>query len=579
MTNKAQDTFVSTYHVSPQLLVSFLIFIVSTLTYLDILNHQFVNYDDGLIILPRSATFDSLTFKNIKNIVMEDFPREEPLIIRDLSYLVNGSIFGAENPQGYLLGNFLLHVLTCYLVFSLSLLLFPKSYWQAILTAVLFAIHPVHVESVAWISARKDLLYSFFLLAGLLSYSQFIKTSRPWQLAATLALYLLALFSKSSAIAFVPVALLYRLLLAPKKKWGRLEVAYYLILVATSFLFLQWYSKVLTDYGVFVRQNDPSLFMEDPGLWLTLNIQVVTFYLGKLIYPATLSNIYDFPSPNTLGLNPPFLLLSLVTTTALLFALLKTWRLADKRPLFLLLWFFVVLGPYLNWAGVKIFVADRYFYLAAFAPMSAIAYALTTTIAMIKHHKAVGNLAVLLVCLVVSALIARGIKAVQVWSNSSSLWSNALITAPLQVQPYVALLKLDMGIYNQNKGTPAGDEALARAKTLAYQAYRRYCAKGNCRPQATGILFYLAKISYEENNLQMAEKFLNKGLLLDPEIISLNFMHAILAIKKEDYQGAKEDIALIKRLAHPYMDAAVIATLNEQIIPLIEQRLRAKSPR
>ena len=577
MPSTSQEAFVRTYHVTPQLLAASLIFVLTTFTYLDILNHQFVSYDDGRIILARSATFETLSLQNLKNIILDDFPREEPLIIRDLSYLVNGSIFGAQNPQGYLLGNLLLHMVASYLIFALSLLLFPERYWQAILTALLFALHPVHVESVAWISSRKDTLYSCFFLAGLLSYSKFVKTHKTFLLAASLGLYLLALFSKSSAISFVLIVLVYRSLFASEKKWTLREVSYFALLAVVSLLFMQWYSRVLTEFGLFKLQSAPPLFKEDPGLWLLLNVEVITFYLGKLLYPATLSNIYDSPAPLILFRDLPFFILSVATCIVLTFALLKFITMRDRRPLFLLLWFFVILGPYLNWAGINIFVADRYLYLAAFAPLAAASFVLTYSVTTIRNHqKIAGNLAFGLVCLLLSVMTSRGIKAVQVWTDTSTLWRNSVTAAPLHVQPYVGLLNSDFEIYNQHKGTPEGNEALDRAKTLAKQAYRRFCKNGNCSPQATGILLSLAKIAYEENNLQESERLLQKALWLKPEDLHLNYLHAYLAIKKRDYQTARKDIDYIKQNAHPHMDAEILARVDDLAPLLVGKELNTK---
>jgi hypothetical protein len=570
-----QTTFTSTFHVSPQLLAAFMIFILTSLTYIDILNHQFVDFDDKQIILPRSETFNTFTLQNIKNIILEDYPREEPLIVRDLSYLINGSIFGGDNPQGYLLGNLLLHMLVCYLVFSLSLLLFPDRYWQAIITAILFAVHPIHVESVAWISSRKDTLYSSFFLASLLSYSQFVKTNSSTRLTISFALYLLALFSKTSAIAFIPMALLYRLLFASHKKWGWREGAYFVLLAVSSVRFMQWYSGELAEFGVFQLQNAPALIKENPAQWLLLNMEVITFYLGKLLYPQTLANTYFYPAPQLLFIYLPALLLSMAACAVLLFALLKFIRMTDKRPLFLALWFLVALGPYLNWAGINIFVADRYLYLASFAPLAAAGYLLTTLTTMIRHQDrtTTRNLAILLICLLVTVMVARGIKAVAVWSSSETLWRNALRVTPLRLEPYINLLELDIDRFNQNQQTPEGYKALQQAKTIANQAYRTFCNNGVCSPNVTDLLGKIAHIYYLEDNMTKAEQFLNQGLLLKPEDIYLNFLHTYVKIKQGDIPAAQEDIEFITRHAHPYIHAGILADIKDNIPRIIAEKL------
>lgn len=576
MTQSPKDAFSSRYHASPPYLAFFFIFILSTLTYLDIANHQFVNYDDTRIILKRIDSFDGLTSKNIKKIVLDDYPREEPLIVRDLSYLANATLFGPLNPQGYLFGNLVLHMLTSYLVFVLSLLLFPGRYWLAIITASLFAIHPVHVESVAWISGRKDTLYSCLFLAGFLTYAQFLKTDKAWLLVASFILYSMSLFSKSSAIAYLPIALLYRYLFAPTKKWHWHEIIHFLIIAISSLLFIQWYAQVLTNFGLFRMQPSPSLLKVNPALWVLLNAEVITFYLGKLLYPKTLSVLYSFPSTNSIFSNLPFLALSLAICTAILFALYKFIKMADKRPLFLLLWFFVVLGPYLNWAGINIFAADRYLYLAAFAPMVATGYLITTLHSVsCRHSRTAGSLICLLTCLLCAVLLSRGIKATQTWSNTSTLWLNTLKTAPYHAEPYIALLGRELDVFYKNREEPKGAAALANAKKIANLGYRRFCPNDNCLPQMTDILYFLARINYEENNLVECERYLRQGLLLKPDNIHLNYMHVYLALKQNNYQMAQEDLALIRQQANPNEDGEILAELNNKVAPLLEEKLKA----
>ena len=77
----------------------------------------------------------------------------------------------------------------------------------AITTSLLFGVHPMHVESVAWVSERKDVLYSLFFLAGLLSYTNYVDTGSRRQYGLTIVLLLLSLLSKPAAVIF-PVALL-----------------------------------------------------------------------------------------------------------------------------------------------------------------------------------------------------------------------------------------------------------------------------------------------------------------------------------------------------------------------------------
>jgi len=566
----SEKELATAYRVSPQLLAVFLIFILSILTYIGILNHQFLDFDDNQIIVPRSQTFNAWTIENLSNIILNDYPREEPLIARDLSYLVNGAIFGGDNPQGYLLGNLLLHMVASYLIFSLSLTIFPNRYWQAILTSLLFAIHPIHVESVAWISSRKDTLYSCFFLAAFLCYSNFLKTNAVNRLVISLGLSILGLFSKASGISFFPVVLFYRLLLAPKKKWTWQEVSYFILLAASSCAFMRWYSGVLTEFGLFQLQNSPSLIKKSPAQWLLLNMETISFYVGKLLYPQSLANLYVSPAPSLLFASLPVLFCSLALCAVLLFALFKFVRMPDKRPLFLMIWFFIVLGPYLNWAGIRIYVADRYLYLASFAPMAAVSYFFTSIGTMNSRcSKAIRSVVTFMIVLLFAGLIVRGIKAVEVWDSSVTLWRNAVEVSPTSLDVYLGLIRAETKLYLQQKGTSEGDRQLKHVKAIANQGYQMFCKNNLCQPQATGLLYQIAELYYEEGRLDKAAQFLNQGLLLKPEDVYLNYLHIYLALKQDDISSVRKDIEVITRHAHPKIHATILNDIRNNLSRLI----------
>ena len=91
-----------------------------------------------------------------------------PLTI--VSLMINSAMTGAENPKAFILTNFFLHLLNTLMVFWLIMLLTKRRLLPSFFTALLFAIHPMRVESVTWISERKDVLYGFFFILGCISY-------------------------------------------------------------------------------------------------------------------------------------------------------------------------------------------------------------------------------------------------------------------------------------------------------------------------------------------------------------------------------------------------------------------------
>ena len=118
------------FGIHPNLLLCFLLIITAYVIYGNMFSHSFIDYDDYSMIVERKGSYDGLTLENMKGIIIDEYPREEPLIVRDLSYLVNAQIFGVLNPKGYLLGNFLLHILEgAFLVKYFSLAQWASMLW------------------------------------------------------------------------------------------------------------------------------------------------------------------------------------------------------------------------------------------------------------------------------------------------------------------------------------------------------------------------------------------------------------------------------------------------------------------
>ncbi len=571
--------FQNTPSVSPNLLAFFLIFVVTIVTYLGLVNHSFVDYDDLRIIVNRIDSYDGLTIDNIVSIIFRDHPREEPLIIRDISYLINAEIFGPLNPQGYLAINLLLHILASFLTYRLCLALYPARYWMATVTALLFALHPIHVESVAWISSRKDTLYTCFFLAAISLYRSFLTDSKRLPLLGSYLLFVCALFSKSSAIAFFPLIVSYRLQLCPDKHWKAQEFLYLGATALSTLLFVQWYHCELANFGVFSKQGPP-LLQHDPGQWILLNAEVISFYLIKLFYPVNLSIIYNEPTTLTLFKDLPFLGFSLVIVTAIAFLAIRLWQKHDKRPLFLLSWFFITLTPYLNLAGINIFVADRYCYLASFSVLAATVIVLfniyTQFSASINpsryhlHHAVIA--ATIMMC---TALSLISINTIKVWEKTETLWTNALHVAPLRLTPYAALAKTLLATYEANPNTNDARLALLKAKEVTTAGYTRYCKNDTCPPSLAGILLMLGKINYYEGDLSAAERHLKMVLSFNARNLAALHVYSYVLTGQGRYGEAEDMIKEIENAAGPEKNRKMLADIRSQLRPMLAAKQKA----
>ncbi len=190
------------------------------------------------------------------------------------------------NPAGYHVVNVLLHVANALLVWRLLARLRVPGAWLA---GAIFALHPVQVESVAWITERKNVLMGFFFLLTLLTWVEFLdqQTRRRWRLyLLALVLYALALLSKTTACT-LPVALLLILRLRKKSvtKGTLLQVVPFVVLgIAMGLLTIWWERYHQGTHGpLFALGSIERILIASRAVW---------FYFGKLFWPSNLTFIY-----------------------------------------------------------------------------------------------------------------------------------------------------------------------------------------------------------------------------------------------------------------------------------------------
>ena len=162
------------------------------------ISKHFVSLDDPAYVLD-NPYIKSLSVKSIGTI-FSTFYNANYHPLTTLAYAIEYNLF-KEDATMYHVVNLLIHLLNISLVYFLILRLDAKPAVAAIV-AILFAIHPLHVESVAWISELKDVLNTAFLLAGLISYLNYIKKQKGSALFTCLGFFLLSLLSKPAAVIF-----------------------------------------------------------------------------------------------------------------------------------------------------------------------------------------------------------------------------------------------------------------------------------------------------------------------------------------------------------------------------------------
>lgn len=276
------------------------------------------------------------------------------------------------NPTGYHVVNILLHAANALLVWRLLRLLRVPGAWLA---AAIFALHPVHVESVAWITERKNVLMGFFFLLALLFWTHFVESNsrRKWKFyALALICYSLSLFSKTTACT-IPAAL--GLILWWKEMridWRRVaQIAPFVALGIVMGLVSIWWERYHqgTQGQLFALGFPERIVVASRALW---------FYAGKLLWPAHLS--FNYPSWTISAGPSDFLWLAGlgVLGAAIYFARRRLGRGPEVAAVFYVATLSPMLGFIMLYTFRYTFVADHYQYIASLGPIALAAAGITT---------------------------------------------------------------------------------------------------------------------------------------------------------------------------------------------------------
>ena len=216
--NKAQSTNLANNKKSNLPYILLAITAISILTYFayqPALDNDFVDWDDNTYVL------DNTMVRNEKVPVSEIFKQPVSLNYHPVTMLTmrwnnnecKDCMYGIS-AKPFISWNIIIHILNSIFVFLLTFRLSKENWFVGLFSSLVFALHPMHVESVAWVSERKDVLYVFFFLAGLLSYDKFLtakyeesKKQYSW-LLISLGLFVLSCLSKAMAVVFPMVMIL-----------------------------------------------------------------------------------------------------------------------------------------------------------------------------------------------------------------------------------------------------------------------------------------------------------------------------------------------------------------------------------
>ncbi len=403
--------------------------------YFNSLGSQFTNWDDGMIY--QNPQIRNLDWTGIKKIfTLEKGNTYQP--VRMLSYAVDYH-FWELNPVGYHITNIVFYILTCIIVFFTLRLLStelrkeasPYSHGRvAIFGALVFAAHPVHVEAVTWLAARKEVLQGFFFFLAFYFYlkGREEETSKKTvYLSIVLASFLLAVLSKSSAVVFPGIIILYELTRGKEKLASFLKEHWVFIVAAlvVSGIFTFIMMKVMLEAGG-IKQYKGDSFASNLLICVYVFLQSIRLLLFTINYSAAYSFLVNLPIYCLENV-----ILFLITFSLFAISILSLRR--TKIFFFSLFFFFITLLPYLNIIPISTLKADRYIFIASFSYAFLLGVFFDRLYAY--QHKQFSDgffklLAVVLFLFLLAGYSFMTIRQNTLWENSYTLWADAVEKHP-----------------------------------------------------------------------------------------------------------------------------------------------------
>jgi hypothetical protein len=432
------------------LLTALLLMLAAWLIYLPSVNYGFVYYDDVRILLNHPELYGQEKLSaDLHAIFVTGFPREEPLLLRDVSWALDSRIFGFGNPFGYHLVNVLLHGIVVALMFAF-LLGTTKRYGFALAVSIAWLVLAVHTEPVAWIMGRKDILSALFMLLALCAQTrrlavENIRVQSGWYLI-TLICFVCGLLSKISVLTF-PLVLFLHAIFLPYLNGERPPDAAFLrgrtlakeiLLLAPSLvasgLVYKWYNGTLTQMGVFDRGYTAHGLGH---LWNLLMVDPLAFwvYVRQIFLPWHLQLLYNWPALQSVY--PQWqIAVSLATIVAVIAAGL--WLFCKHKDMFFYYGaFFALMVPYLNLQFVGIWVAERYLYFSVFCIL---ALALSLAVAVLRHANPASRIIVLTVgAIFLTVNLVQKFSYQPAWRNGETLWQYHLALPHPEPDSYINL--------------------------------------------------------------------------------------------------------------------------------------------
>lgn len=461
-------------------------FALAFLTYGSSLSNNFVAWDDNFLVAG-NPDIRGFTFRNIRE-AFTTFDPELYIPFTILSYQLNYAL-GGLNPAIFHATNVLLHTLNALFVGWVLYLLSGKQK-VSLIAGLIFLVHPQNTEAVAWASARKDVLSTFFFLASIVSYLHFRSSQSNKTYAGSVLFFLAGLLSKVMVVT-LPVVLL----IIEYFKEGRID--------KKTLARLLPYFLLSVIFGIVALFGKEEVVAETTLLQKVLMAGRSTlFYAQSFFAPTNLSVLYPYNNP--IGFGSTDLVISCVI--ALVMIGLAAWSLRYTKIIAVGMAFFLItlIPTFTNFAkgGENYVASDRYAYIPSIGLLLILMYVLEwiyeTQILPSLGRRTASQVGIVATCVIIGGFALLSYRQSLTWASSETLFTHALSHYPDAMGG-----KINLGVTYRKKGDVEAAEDILLSAIEQRPRARAYTA--------------LAAVYFEQGRFDEAKTMSEEARKLDPE--------------------------------------------------------------
>lgn len=515
---------------------------------------EFTNWDDPGYVTEQPL-IQSLSTENIKTLFK---PETEVMLnyhpLTMISLAVNYKSSGLK-IKSYILTNVFIHIFNTFLVFIFIYQLSRKKFWVGAIAALWFGVHPMHVESVAWISERKDVLYCFFFLLSCITYLRYLETRKWIYLSGVFLLFVLSCLSKAMAVPLPLVLLLmdyyYQRKIDIRTVAEKIPFLLLALWIGYNATIIQS-AGAIADYHVFTTLQ--RLMFASYGFMM---------YWVKLIAPVSLSAFYPYPNLDANGGIPllytisPLIVLLLISVPAWILYKIKNMEMF-RVSIFGMGFFILMITLVLQFISIgAAIMADRYSYLPYIGAFFMIGMFANNWL----ENKKTRTLTIIALSGLSVFFIVSCYNRVKVWENNEVLWTDVIEKYPFKITQTGNVLRVEQkGVETayKNRGN------YYREKGLMDKAFEDYNVLVRAASADAGVYSNMGNMYAMRQQFDKSLEMYSKAISLNPNVFDTYMNRAITYSTMGQHQEALDDFTAALKL-NPNVQQLYVNIASEKL--------------